>query len=228
MTGALTGNHALPMPPSLFSPHSALAETLLVRLPDAFDGAHDLAHLVRVWRNVQAIVAVEGGDSELLLAATLLHDGVHVPKNDLRRAQASRLAAEQARGILETLGWQVCRIDTVAHAIEAHSFSAGIAPQTLEARILQDADRLDALGAVGIARCFYTAGQMGSALYDPLDPQAITRALNDQRFTLDHFQTKLLTLKEGFQTATGRQMAAERHARLVAFRDALLDEIGKV
>ncbi|WP_457809094.1 HD domain-containing protein [Kushneria sp. EE4] len=214
------------MPSSLFSPHQTLAETLLARLPESADGAHDLAHLARVWRNAQTLMATEGGDSALLLAATVLHDGVHVPKDDPRRAQASRLAAEQARAILVSLKWVAARIEAVAHAIEAHSFSAGIAPQTLEAGILQDADRLDALGALGVARCFYTAGQMDSALYDPFDPQAEHRALSDQRFTLDHFQTKLLTLKAGFQTATGRQLAAQRHARLVAFRDALLEEIG--
>ncbi|REC93857.1 HD domain-containing protein [Kushneria indalinina] len=211
---------------TFFTPHQTLAETLLARLPDADDGAHDLAHLVRVWRNVQRIAAEEGGDSELLLAATVLHDGVHVPKNDPRRAQASRLAAAQAREILAALEWETSRIEAVAHTIEAHSFSAAIPPQMLEARILQDADRLDALGAMGIARCFYTAGQMGSALYDPLDPQAVHRALSDQRFTLDHFQTKLLTLREGFQTATGQQLADARHARLVAFREAMLEEIG--
>ncbi|WP_456268835.1 HD domain-containing protein [Kushneria sp. AK178] len=213
---------------TLFSPHQALADALLARLPDVTDGAHDLAHLGRVWRNVQRISAVEGGDGDLLLAATVLHDGVHVPKDDPRRSSASRLAAEQARGILEALSWEDSRIEAVAHAIEAHSFSAGIAPQTLEAGILQDADRLDALGALGIARCFYTAGQMGSALYDPLDPQAAARALDDRRFTLDHFQTKLLTLRAGFRTATGQQLAEARHARLVAFRDALLEEIGDV
>ncbi|ART63098.1 HD domain-containing protein [Kushneria marisflavi] len=212
---------------SLFAPHQALADPLLARLPDDADGAHDLAHLVRVWRNVQRIAAEEGGDRELLLAATVLHDGVHVAKNDSRRSQASRLAAEQARKILSSLGWQTSRIDMVAHAIEAHSFSARIAPQTLEARVLQDADRLDALGALGVARCFYTAGQMGNALYDPFDPQAHERALDDQRFTLDHFKTKLLTLREGFQTATGQQLAAQRHARLLAFREALLEEIGE-
>ncbi|MFC0337632.1 uncharacterized protein SAMN05421848_1578 [Kushneria avicenniae] len=212
---------------ALFFPHQALADTLLACLPDAFDGAHDLAHLERVWRNVQCIAAEEGGDRALLLAATVLHDGVHVAKNDPRRAQASQLAADQAREILSTTGWESPRIEAVAHAIEAHSFSAGITPQTLEARILQDADRLDSLGALGVARCFYTAGQMGGALYDPFDPQADGRALDDQRFTLDHFQTKLLTLKEGFQTATGRRLAAQRHARLLAFRDALLEEIGE-
>lgn len=214
------------MSSSLFAPHQALAESLLAHLPDDTDGAHDLAHLVRVWRNVQTIATVDGGDRELLLAATLLHDGVHVPKHDSRRAQASRLAAEQGGRILAALGWQTARIDAVRHVIEAHSFSADIAPQTLEARILQDADRLDALGALGVARCFYTAGQMGSALYDPFDPQAHERALDDQRFALDHFETKLLTLREGFQTATGQQLAHQRHARLVAFREALLEEIG--
>ncbi len=216
----------MPAMSSLFPDHQPLADALLTRLPDAFDGAHDLAHLVRVWRNVQTIVAVEGGDRELLLAATLLHDGVHVPKNDPRRARASRLAAEQAREILAALEWESARIEAVAHAIEAHSFSAGIAARTLEARVLQDADRLDALGALGIARCFHTAGQMGSVLYDPFDPQADDRALDDQRFALDHFATKLLTLSGRFQTATGQQMAARRHARLVAFREALLEEIG--
>lgn len=218
----------MPAMSSLFPGHQPLAEALLAHLPDAFDGAHDLAHLVRVWRNVQTIAAVEGGDRALLLAATLLHDGVHVPKNDPRRAQASRLAANQGQQILAELGWQAERIEAVTHAIEAHSFSAGIAPQTLEARILQDADRLDALGALGVARCFHTAGQMGSALYDPFDPQANDRALADQRFALDHFETKLLTLSGAFQTATGRQMANRRHTRLIAFRDALLEEIGEL
>ena len=211
----------------LFSPYQPLADALLAHLPDDGDGAHDLAHLVRVWRNVQRIAAEEGGNRELLLAATLLHDGVHVAKNDPRRDRASRLAAEQARNILDTLEWAASHIDAVAHAIESHSFSANITPQTLEARVLQDADRLDALGALGVARCFYTAGQMGSALYDVTDPQAHARARDDQRFTLDHFETKLLTLSAGFQTATGRQLAAQRHARLLAFREALLEEIGE-
>ncbi len=214
------------MSTSPFSPHQTLADALLARLPQNTDGAHDLAHSRRVWRNVQTLMATEGGDSTLLLAATLLHDGVHVPKNDPRRPQASRLAAGQARKILAAIEWKDARIEAVAHAIEAHSFSAGITAQTLEARVLQDADRLDALGALGIARCFYTAGQMGSALYDVDDPQAVTRALDDQRFTLDHFQTKLLTLSQGFQTATGQTLATRRHARLIEFRAALLEEIG--
>ena len=149
-----------------FGRHRQLAETLL---PHAFppgndDGSHDLAHLDRVWGNVQAIVAVEGGDTEILAAAVLLHDCVAVEKNSPLRNQASRLAAEKAISLLTGLRWSTDRQQAVAHAIEAHSFSAGIEPRTLEARILQDADRLDALGFMGVARCFYTAGRMGSSL----------------------------------------------------------------
>src|SRR5262245_66684557 len=101
---------------------------------------------MRVWRTVLEIAAEEAAaDTEVLAAATLLHDCVSVEKNDPRRAMASRLAAETARGVLADLGWQEDRIEAVAHAIEAHSFSAGIEPRSLEAAILRDADRLDSL-----------------------------------------------------------------------------------
>lgn len=215
------------MPSSPFAPFQSLAEQLLVLLPESTDGAHDQAHLIRVWKNVLNLMKTEGGDGELLLAATLLHDGVPMPKNDPRRALASRLAATQARRILGELHWKASRIGAVAHAIEAHSFSAGITPQTLEARILQDADRLDALGALGVARCFYTAGQMGSALYDIEDPKAARRTLDDQRFALDHFPAKLFGLAEGFQTPAGARLAAVRRERLVAFMTDLLAETGE-
>ncbi len=211
-----------------FAPHAALARALLPHALDAAtagDGAHDLAHLQRVWRNVQRIAAVEGGDTELLLAATLLHDCVHVEKNAPHRAQASRLSADKAAGVLAGLGWTEARIAAVGHAIAAHSFSAGIAPQSLEARILQDADRLDAIGLVGAARCFAVGGRMGRALYDPVDARAERRPLDDGRFTLDHFQTKLFHLATGFQTAEGARLAAVRQQRLRDFYDGFLDEI---
>ena len=99
------------------------------------------------------------------------------------------------------------------------------APETIEAKILQDADRLDAIGLIGVARCFYVAGRMGSGLYDPADPLGDTRALDDKAFALDHFETKLLKLSAGFQTQTGAAMAAKRHEALLQFRDAILAEI---
>ncbi len=221
----------------LFSPYQALATAVLADLAPAnpasanfasgsSDGAHDRAHLLRVWRNAFEIAEHEGGDGELIAAAVLLHDCVPVEKNSPDRARASQLAADQAHLVLDRNGWAPDRVSAVAHAIAAHSFSAAIAPETLEARILQDADRLDAIGMIGVARCFYTAGRMGSLLYDPNDPRAEHRELDDSAFALDHFHAKLLKLHQGFQTDTGRSMAAERARRLAEFLTLFEIEIG--
>jgi uncharacterized protein len=209
-----------------FSPFDSLAARLLPELDPGDDGSHDIGHLARVWANARAIQAEEGGDAELLAAAVLLHDCVHVEKSSPLRARASRLAAERARRVLAGLGWDGVRIEAAAHAIAAHSFSAGIAPETLEARILQDADRLEALGAIGIARLFYTAGRMGSLFYDPADPRAERRALDDRAFAIDHFRAKLLRLEGSFQTATGKRLARERTRLVADFLAAFEAEIG--
>ncbi len=215
------------MTSNAFAPLQILAAELLpYALEPSEDGAHDLSHLQRVWHNVRTIHAQEGGELEVLLAAVLLHDCVAVEKNSPLRSQASRLAAEKASGVLADLHWPNERNSAVAHAIEAHSFSANIPPTTLEAKIMQDADRLDSLGLLGVARTFYVAGRMGSALYDPQDPEAKHRDYDDTRFCLDHFQTKLLHLADGFQTATGRRLAQIRHERLKGFMEQFKEEIG--
>ncbi|WP_440973118.1 HD domain-containing protein [Pseudomonas koreensis] len=217
------------MSASAFAPLTTLASALLPHaLEPSDDGAHDLAHLQRVWHNVRTLQAEEGGDLEVLLAAVLLHDCVAVEKNSPLRSQASRLAAAKAANVLAALDWSQSNISVVAHAIEAHSFSANITPLTLEAKLVQDADRLDSLGMLGVARTFYVAGRMGSALYDPQDPEAKHRDYNDTRFCLDHFQTKLLHLAEGFQTAAGQRLAQIRHQRLKGFMEQFKEEIGIV
>lgn len=208
-----------------FHPHTELFLQLDSYLPSAEDGAHDLSHLQRVWRNAKVIHSAEGGDLEILAAAVILHDCVQVPKDSPLRSRAAALAADQARTALKRLQWQSDRIDIVAGAIESHSYSAGLTPTSLEGSILQDADRLDAIGYVGIARCFYTAGRMGSALYNPDQPQPIDRLADDKCFALDHFPKKLLALSEGFRTLTGKRMADERHAKLQEFYTGMLAEI---
>lgn len=208
-----------------FSPYEQLAETLIPHATQGDDGSHDLAHIHRVFRNAMRIHGQEGGNGTMLAASVLLHDCVAVEKNSPLRAQASRLAAEKACGLLRDLRWEDTDIEAVAHAILTHSFSANIAPETLEAKILQDADRLDAIGMVGAARCFYIAGRMGSALYDPEDPLAENRPLDDRRFAIDHFENKLFKLADGFQTQAGRQLAKERHERLQQVLTLFLDEI---
>jgi uncharacterized protein len=209
----------------LFAPFSELANKLLPLLSGS-DGAHDLSHLTRVWRNVKVIQCEEGGDLEILAAAVLLHDCVDVPKNSPLRPQASWLAAAEAIARLSALGWSEKRSSWVASTIESHSYSAGVVPVTLEGSILQDADRLDAIGFTGIARCFYTAGRMGAAIYEPSDPRGERRALNDAAFALDHFPAKLLNLAEDFRTVTGRLLAAQRHEIIVNFYSGLLAEVG--
>lgn len=208
-----------------FSPYETLAAALIPHAATGDDGSHDLAHILRVFRNALRIHAREGGDGRVLAASVLLHDCVAVEKNSPHRAKASALAAEKASAILKALGWSGADIEAAAHAITAHSFSANVTPETLEAKILQDADRLDAIGMVGAARCFYIAGRMGSGLYDPADPLARERPLDDKAFAIDHFAVKLFKLAGGFQTAAGRALAGERHERLKTVLDLFIDEI---
>ena len=191
------------------------------------DGAHDLGHLDRVWKNAQAIGLDEGPvDWPVLEAAVWFHDLVNLPKNSPDRARASTLSAQAAMAFLAADGFPADKLPAVAHAIEAHSFSAGIPPTTPEARILQDADRLEALGALGLARMFLIAGQMGGGMVDMADPMALHRPLDDKAFALDHLQVKLLRLPESMQTRSGRLMAEERAEWMMSFRTRLLAEIG--
>jgi uncharacterized protein len=152
---------------------------------------------------------------------------VAVPKGHPDRKRASRLAAERATGWLAQEGFPEPLLAPVAHAIAAHSFSAGIEPETIEAEVVQDADRLDALGAIGIARCYATAGAMGGALVHPDDPVPSvppTRTLDDRRYATDHFFAKLLRLPTTMRTAAGRAEAERRAAVMRRFLSELARE----
>ncbi|MCD0504500.1 HD domain-containing protein [Bordetella petrii] len=192
------------------------------------DGAHDLNHLHRVWQVAATLLhSHPEADALVVQAACYLHDIVNLPKNHPERAQASRMAAALARAQLEQAGFPHGKLDAVAHAIEAHSFSAGITPTTIEARIVQDADRLDALGAVGLARLFYTAGRMGSAFAHPDDPLARNRPLDDRAYALDHIEAKLATLPAAMHTQAARGLAEARLDWLRAFRARFVQEWGE-
>lgn len=193
---------------------------------DETDGAHDLGHLDRVWKSCRLIAMDEAADPDILAAAAYFHDAVNLPKNSPDRAQASRLSAELAVRELAAMGFPEPKLAGLHHAILAHSFSANIPPETTEARILQDADRLEALGAIGLARMFLISGQMGGGMFDAADPMALNRPLDDKRFALDHIQVKLARIAETMQTATGRAIAAERLEWMESFRTRLLSEIG--
>jgi len=191
------------------------------------DGAHDSSHLERVWRNAQALLEQHPeADALVVMAACYLHDLVNLPKDDPERDQASRRSAKLARHQLAWMDFPPDRLDAVAHAIEAHSFSAAIPAESLEAKIVQDADRLDGLGAVGLARLFYIAGRMGSSLAHPDDPLGAQREFDDRRYALDHIMVKLAKLPGMMQTRGGRAVAEQRLARLLAFREEFAAEGG--
>ncbi len=192
----------------------------------AADAAHDLEHVRRVVRTAKRIAGVEGGCLEIVVPAAWLHDCVPVPKDSPDRPRASRLAAEEAARRLDRWGYPADFIPGVVHAVEAHSFSASIPAETLEARIVRDADRLDAIGCVGIARCLLLGGAQGKPLYDPGDPFCEARPPDDARFVVDHFFAKLLALPAAMATPTARAEAARRLERLRAFLEGLRDEIG--
>jgi uncharacterized protein len=161
----------------------------------------------------------------VVLPAAWLHDIVAVRKDSPDRARASTLAAAEAARFLRDIDYPAALVAEIAHAIEAHSFSAGIEPRTLEAQVVQDADRLEALGAIGIARCFATTGAMARPLYCPDDPFGVARALDDKAYALDHFELKLFRVAETLRTASGRAEGQRRATFLRAYVAQLRLEI---
>lgn len=193
---------------------------LLEQQPPDDDGAHDLSHLHRVWAVARQLLAhYPEADPLVVMAGSYLHDLVNLPKSHPQRHLASRWSAERARELLADSGLSPAQLDNIAHSIEAHSFSAAIPTRTLEAKIVQDADRMDALGPVGLARMFYVSGRMGRALAHPLDPLAEHRGLDDQAWAIDHIDVKLARLPGMLQTEAGRALAESKLQWLFQFRD---------
>lgn len=202
-----------------------LLEQKICQVATKADPSHDILHFKRVVNMAKKICRAENGRPEVVIPAAWLHDLVNVPKNHPDRKRASRLSAEAAIQFLREIGYDSQYFGDIAHAIEAHSFSANITPRTLEAKIVQDADRLDGIGAIGVARCFATAGLMGRALYSENDPTCTSRTPDDTLFTVDHFFAKLFKITETLQTETSRQEGRRRLEMMRAFLNELYREI---
>ena len=178
------------------------------------DLAHGWEHVKRVYDLAEQIAHQENADMFVVGAAALLHDlGRAAPAEiapDVAEHHAD-LSVLLARVLLSEQHVAQEQKEAILHAILAHSFSRGIEPRTLEARIVRDADRIDALGAIGILRWAITgAVRHVPNSYHPDDPFGEQRTLDDKRYMLDHFPRKLLRLEETMLTATGRIMAHER------------------
>lgn len=208
-------------------------ETLLRRiLEDAWknndDPSHDIAHVMRVLNSAKIICTAENGDPDIVLPAVWLHDCVNLPKNHPDRHKGSSYAADYAAKALRSHGYEEDQLKAIHHAIEAHSFSANITPQTLEAKIVQDADRLDSLGAIGIARTFAVSGTLKRALFNNDDPLAKHREADDKIYGLDHFFIKLFCIAETLHTDKAKELAQSRVYFMKEFAERIEQEIKQI
>lgn len=189
------------------------------------DAAHDRAHVERVVSTARRLAQTEDAHLEVVVPAAWLHDCVVVPKDSPDRAHASQRAAQAAGAFLRNAGFPERWIAPIEHAIAAHSYTADIPPDTVEAKVVQDADRLDALGAVGIARCFMVGGDLGHALYHPDDPFCKNRSPDDSTYSIDHFYAKLLDLPGTMKTDAGQAEADRRVQFMRSYLEELSTEI---
>lgn len=192
---------------------------------DNGDASHDFVHIHRVIANCRRIGATVGADLNLLLPAAILHDVVNLPKNHPERAQASAMAAQKSKQLLEDVGYSKDEIQKISEIIVEHSYSLGKKPSSIESAVLQDADKLDALGAIGIMRTVTCGSQFGASYYEPRDPWAEHRDLKDKNFTIDHFFTKLFKLPDLMNTEAAKQEAHARADFMKSFLGQLKSEI---
>lgn len=175
------------------------------------DPSHDFQHILRVTNIAQKIGEKEGADMEILIPAALLHDSVVYPKNSPQSRNETEESALYAEGVLMNLnGYTKEKIEKVKICITQCSFSKGIIPDLLEAKILQDADRLEATGAIAVMRTFSSGGQMKRPFYLPEDPFFEKSELVPFSASLELFYKRLLVVEKGMHTALGRQIAERR------------------
>jgi len=191
---------------------------------DESDSAHDFHHVLRVLHLVERIGTAEGADMEILRTAALLHD-IGRPEEIRDGICHAQVGGEKARQIL--VGWPGDKVEAVAHAIATHRFRSDVVPQTLEAKVLYDADKLDSIGAIGVARVYAISGLMGKQLWAEVpDDYLQTRSQNKAHARADlssnhtpvhEFVFKLAQIKDTLFTTTGREIAEDRHGFMAEF-----------
>lgn len=190
------------------------------------DPAHDFDHIMRVYKNAEKLCRKEKVKPKLVLTAALLHDIISYAKSDKRSKNASTESAKKAKTMLKKYDYSNDEIIIITDAIRDHSFSKQKTPKTIEGKILQDADRLDAIGAIGIARAFSVAGSEKRLFYNKDDPFCKTHSPDDKQWTLDHFYQKLLKLESLMNTKSAKFEAKRRTKILKTYLTDLKKEIG--
>ncbi len=191
---------------------------------DLRDPAHDFDHVLRVTAMAEHIARAERADVEIVRAAALLHD---IGRGEGSGRDHAEVAAARARDILRAHPPE--KVEAVARAIRQHRFRVGPAPDTLDARCLFDADKLDSIGAIGVARAFAYAGVIGQRLWGEVAPDYPDRFARGETRPREHtsrheYVVKLSRLRDRMTTRTGRAVAEERHAVMAAFYERLARE----
>lgn len=195
-----------------------------------YDPVHGFDHILRVYRMAEKLAIAEGGDIEIVRAAALLHDaeGSATGGGEEGRLNHHQVSADFARQVLEAEGWPEERIAAVLHCIRAHRFrDESENPQTLEARILFDADKLDVIGAIGVARTIAYDVMVGQPIYSPPSDRFVRtgeREPDEPHSSYHEYLFKLRKIKERLHTKTARELAEERHRFLMEFFERLADE----
>lgn len=196
------------------------------QLQDA-EGGHDWFHIERVWKNAETIAKGEQCDSEIVALAALLHD---IADSKFHGGDET-VGPTLARNWLESNGYSRANLQHIIAIIENVSFKGGNMARThesIELDVVQDADRLDAIGAIGIARTFNYGGFKNRAIYDPEILPNLNLSKEEYKKstapTINHFYEKLLLLKDRMNTQTGKEMAAERHRFMEIYLDQFYAE----
>lgn len=203
-----------------------LAELAAKAMPADPDPAHDFLHVRRVAALARRIAEAEGADVLVAVGAALLHELVNLPKDHPESRRSGDLCAEAAAELLRGEAIEPERAAQICACIRDHGFSKGVLPESLAARVLQDADRLDAIGAIGVARCFATCNAMRTPFYSERDPLCREREPDDKRFGLDHFFKKLLRIPDGLHTASARRLAEPRVVLMRTYLEQFERELG--
>jgi len=210
--------------------HSQLIEKTIEFVKSQLEGAeggHDWWHIYRVWNNAKHIAKTEQVDQTVVELGALLHD---IADSKFHNGD-EEIGPATARKFLEAQNTEPNIIEHVENIIRHISFKGGNHTQSFTSKeldVVQDADRLDAIGAIGIARTFNYGGHFGRALYDPNIKPNLNMSKEEykksQTPTLNHFYEKLLLLKDRMNTKTGRQIASQRHEYMQGFLDQFFNE----
>lgn len=184
---------------------------------------HDYFHTLRVYKTAGRIAECEGADVLTVQLAALLHD-----VDDRKLSPETHANKDRARAFLRENGVSDARIEIICNIIREVSFGEGITPATLESRCVQDADRLDAIGAIGVGRAFAYGGSHHRPMHDPSIPPKTNMTKEEyagsKSTTVNHFYEKLFLLKNLMNTPTAKEIAAHREAFMTAFIDEFMSE----